>query len=138
MRAAICLSFLLCVLPALSAEYRIRTPKGRCVLAVRVPGDVVVTTPNCHNHKTIFHVHGDVEPHSDADSYVSNGKWYIGKSKDGKSLAWVDKKYDWKFTHIHGSSYHTVHSHGDYWAHGHVGRPIKLGTDKDDWYFESA
>ncbi|KAK2461057.1 hypothetical protein APHAL10511_006904 [Amanita phalloides] len=158
MRASICyLSFLLCALPALSAEYRIRSHKtGACISNVGTHDRRVVTL-DCHGPSTIVNVHADINPVTSAYGPVSSHGWFIGRSENGEYLEWVRKDYNWEFPPVHGTPFHTVHvrGHDDYWVDSHGRVPVscflsikkvhrtdnddvqvKLGEEKQEWYFQ--
>ncbi|KAK2465534.1 hypothetical protein APHAL10511_002426 [Amanita phalloides] len=151
MRASVLYSSLLLfyALPAVSTRYHIHgAGPNNCIVSTgkEKPGEPVVTVPfdkacppdtvvNVNPHVIRGITHGHVSGKSGL---------YIGKSKYGRHLEWVDKAYEWEFSPGAHSPFHVVSVPGttEYWLNTADTKPVEVmrpPTHADVyWYFDDV
>ncbi|KAK2461065.1 hypothetical protein APHAL10511_006912 [Amanita phalloides] len=144
------LSLLLFALPALSIPYHICSPARDCIVSTgqEQPGHPVRTAHRHHDsHRyppnTLVDVHAHVAGHHSTTGHVSGlskSGLFIGRSRDGRHLIWVEEPFahKWEFTPGAQRGFHVVQvpGHEEFWLDAGSDKPVEVvGPDHGDVYW---
>ncbi|KAK2461063.1 hypothetical protein APHAL10511_006910 [Amanita phalloides] len=147
------LSLLLFALPALSARYHIRssTVPSDCIVSTgrEKAGYPVITARYDENHgcpsDTVVNVDLPIQRNYAYGPVSGKSGLYIGRSKDGKYLEWVEKPHmdTWEFSHGNFPQFHIVQvpEHDEFWVNAGADKAVKVlgpGQGVVYWYFEEV